>query len=295
MINIKRTEDAHYRYKMPELQTKTEGRGNGIKTVLVNIEEVSKALNRPVSYPIRYFGTELGTLSVCDTNKQKYYINGQHTSSELLNILYCFIDKYVICKSCDNPETEINNDKKTDKLYLICSACGCQTLIDNNHKLSIYILKNINSTKINEDKIIKNKYSLYIDRINENKYNHNINKIINELNIRNDRALGIYIQILIENNNELDGFVKGLNLIRNNIKNDYDRNSIMGGIERICSHDNSKLLLINSFLQILYNEDFLSEEYLKNWNKSYNSSYIKKSDAIKIRNEAKKFFGWLDE
>lgn len=35
------------RYKMPVMTIKIEGRGNGIKTVLPNVEDVSRALARP--------------------------------------------------------------------------------------------------------------------------------------------------------------------------------------------------------------------------------------------------------
>ncbi|KAJ1839444.1 eukaryotic translation initiation factor 5, partial [Coemansia sp. RSA 2703] len=56
-INIRRdTQDTFYRYKMPRLQGKIEGKGNGIKTVLPNIVDVSRALSRPPSYATKYFG-----------------------------------------------------------------------------------------------------------------------------------------------------------------------------------------------------------------------------------------------
>ena len=39
--------DVFYRYKMPRLLAKVEGKGNGIKTVVVNMSDVAKALCRP--------------------------------------------------------------------------------------------------------------------------------------------------------------------------------------------------------------------------------------------------------
>jgi hypothetical protein len=44
-VNIGRNQDdASFRYKMPRLQVKIEGRGNGIKTVVTNMTEIAKAL-----------------------------------------------------------------------------------------------------------------------------------------------------------------------------------------------------------------------------------------------------------
>lgn len=40
-------EDPLYRYKMPPLKLKIEGKGNGIKTNIVNMKEVSDCLNVP--------------------------------------------------------------------------------------------------------------------------------------------------------------------------------------------------------------------------------------------------------
>jgi len=59
-------DDAFYRYKMPKLMTKIEGRGNGIKTNLVNMVDVAKYVARPPSYTTKYFGYEMGAQSKFD-------------------------------------------------------------------------------------------------------------------------------------------------------------------------------------------------------------------------------------
>lgn len=47
-ININRgVQDPFYRYKMPRILAKVEGKGNGIKTVIANMTEIAKALSRP--------------------------------------------------------------------------------------------------------------------------------------------------------------------------------------------------------------------------------------------------------
>jgi len=47
-VNIRRdVTDPFYRYKMERLQSKIEGKGNGIKTVIVNLSSVAQSLARP--------------------------------------------------------------------------------------------------------------------------------------------------------------------------------------------------------------------------------------------------------
>lgn len=66
-VNVNRNvTDLFYRYKMPRISAKVEGKGNGIKTVIVNMAEVAKAIGRPATYPTKYFGCELGAQTQFD-------------------------------------------------------------------------------------------------------------------------------------------------------------------------------------------------------------------------------------
>ena len=53
--------DPFYRYKMPSLVVKVEGKGNGIKTVILNLDDVARSLGRPSIYLMKYFSCKLGT------------------------------------------------------------------------------------------------------------------------------------------------------------------------------------------------------------------------------------------
>ena len=48
IVNIRRdVDDKFYRYRMPLLEIKIEGKGNGIKTVIPNMSDIARALSRP--------------------------------------------------------------------------------------------------------------------------------------------------------------------------------------------------------------------------------------------------------
>uniref|UniRef100_A0A4W6EF16 Eukaryotic translation initiation factor 5 n=1 Tax=Lates calcarifer TaxID=8187 RepID=A0A4W6EF16_LATCA len=109
-VNVNRSvSDQFYRYKMPRLIAKVEGKGNGIKTVIVNMVDVAKALNRPPTYPTKFFGCELGAQTQFDTKNDRYIVNGSHEANKLQDMLDGFIRKFVLCPECDNPETDLVN------------------------------------------------------------------------------------------------------------------------------------------------------------------------------------------
>eukprot|EP00026_Physarum_polycephalum_P011577 Phypoly_transcript_11812.p1 GENE.Phypoly_transcript_11812~~Phypoly_transcript_11812.p1 ORF type:complete len:351 (-),score=64.54 Phypoly_transcript_11812:14-1066(-) len=131
-------QDPNYRYMMPALLTKVEGKGKG-NTVLTNIVEVSKSLARLPVLPTKFFGFELGT-PIIDAHG-KYIVKGNHPQHKMVLLLDDFIDRFVTCKNCDrNPETFII--VHNDQIDLRCASCGGVTPVDMNHKLSSFILKN---------------------------------------------------------------------------------------------------------------------------------------------------------
>ncbi|CAH0392730.1 unnamed protein product [Bemisia tabaci] len=142
-VNVNRNvSDAFYRYKMPRLMAKVEGKGNGIKTVIVNMADVAKALGRPATYPTKYFGCELGAQTQFDFKNDRFIVNGSHEASKLQDLLDGFIRKFVLCPECDNPETDLNVSTKRNIINQSCKACGYHGLIESNHKLITFILKN---------------------------------------------------------------------------------------------------------------------------------------------------------
>lgn len=218
MINIRRdTDDSFYRYKMPKIVTKTEGRGNGIKTVLTNIVDIAKALNRNHIYLTKFLGYELGT------GVKKYCINGHHEQQILQNTLDSFISKFVLCSECMNPETEwiVTKDVVRD-----CKACGKITNVDSRHKLVAFIIKNQSQTKNEVEYDSDEQTRLMDNEVEKLKEMNNESRIedwvedpietlvkfiesnhdqldatqIKKFNISNDKAITVLVQTLFDEN-----------------------------------------------------------------------------------------------
>eukprot|EP00274_Cyanoptyche_gloeocystis_P005754 CAMPEP_0196655898 /NCGR_PEP_ID=MMETSP1086-20130531/10238_1 /TAXON_ID=77921 /ORGANISM="Cyanoptyche gloeocystis , Strain SAG4.97" /LENGTH=429 /DNA_ID=CAMNT_0041988429 /DNA_START=247 /DNA_END=1536 /DNA_ORIENTATION=+ len=126
---------------MPKLQTKVEGRGNGIKTVIPNMIDVARSLHRPPSYPTKFFGYEVGAQSKWDEKAMVAVVNGCHDTSKLAELLTGFIEKFVLCPVCKLPEADLEIDKK-ENIYLNCKACGSTNMVDMRHKLVKFIQNN---------------------------------------------------------------------------------------------------------------------------------------------------------
>lgn len=140
-LNVNRSvQDAFYRYKMPRLQAKVEGKGNGIKTVVVNMVDIARSLDRPPTYVTKYFGCELGAQTQFDIKAERYIVNGCHDAAKMQDMLDGFIKRFVLCEKCDNPETVLK--VKKSMIGAACKACGHIFTIDMRHKLTTYIVKN---------------------------------------------------------------------------------------------------------------------------------------------------------
>jgi len=155
LLNVNReVQDAFYRYKMPSIIAKVEGKGNGVKTVIVNMVDIAKAIGRPATYTCKFFGCELGAQTQFDIKNDRYIVNGSHEASKLQDLLDVFIKKFVLCQECDNPET--NMVVKRDCIGLVCIACGYQSIVDLRHKLCTYIVRNPPQKDKKKEKPTKN-------------------------------------------------------------------------------------------------------------------------------------------
>lgn len=141
IINISGKEpvnDPEYRYKMPAVFGKIEGRGNGIKTVIPNILEVGLSLHRNPSEVNKFFGCELGSQTTYSEETERAVVNGAHTDKALQDLIHRYVEIFVLCPNCGLPETEYKI--KNECIFHKCAACGAKDMVDMNHKLCTYIL-----------------------------------------------------------------------------------------------------------------------------------------------------------
>jgi len=139
--------DAFYRYKMPAIVAKVEGQGNGIKTVIVNMVDIARALNREAIYPTKYFGIELGAQTQIDKKNERFIVNGSHDAEKMQDILDGYIKKFVLCQKCENPETKLTVHR--DDILQTCMACGNKDKLRNmGHGLANFIVRQHKNQKI---------------------------------------------------------------------------------------------------------------------------------------------------
>lgn len=141
MIPVDRTSnDPFYRYQMPPLQIAHESS----RTVLVNLEQVAKALYRDPFHILKYMGMGLGCTQVKDGTR--YALNGNFEGRRLQSFVYDFIDAFVLCRACGNPETRFVD---SDGLRRSCNSCGA-VVVQDAHRLNNIIAKDVERS-VNQD------------------------------------------------------------------------------------------------------------------------------------------------
>jgi len=153
MINIcssknKTDPDAYFRYQMPAIITKVEGRGNGIKTVMVNMGDVAKALHCRPEYPTKFLGMELGALSIfeprTDKTPERAVVNGKHETADVQRLIGKFVELFILCPRCHLPEIKmtVEGEGKKAKIMIDCASCGFNGKLPTDHKLCSFIIAN---------------------------------------------------------------------------------------------------------------------------------------------------------
>uniref|UniRef100_A0A3P9M942 Eukaryotic translation initiation factor 5 n=1 Tax=Oryzias latipes TaxID=8090 RepID=A0A3P9M942_ORYLA len=267
-VNVNRSvSDQFYRYKMPRLIAKVEGKGNGIKTVIVNMVDVAKALNR---FP--FFGCELGAQTQFDTKNDRYIVNGSHEANKLQDMLDGFIKKFVLCAECDNPETDLHVNPKKQTIGTSCKACGYRGMLDTRHKLCTFILKNppgetfpqSGSASAKKEKEKKNRKK---DKENGSGSGE----------AGTQDSFNAPEAVFCHNNKKAQKY-------------------LMGGFECVVKlHQVQLLPRVAVILKDLYDADLLEEDVILSWAEKVSKKYVSKELAKEIHAKAAPFVKWLKE
>ena len=131
--------DFSYRYKMNSVKLKYQGNGNGLRTVFINLNEIAGDIMRTPNELITYLSSVLGCKYILQTeknNESKWILFGHYAIEEIQEYVYTFIEHFVLCKHCRNPETHIELIKKNT--VLLCEACSKQSnIIPNKHNQKV--------------------------------------------------------------------------------------------------------------------------------------------------------------
>jgi translation initiation factor 5 len=129
-IPLIKGEDSSYRYKMPQPICRSQSQGNGLKTGFVNANKVANAIGRTTSSLTQFFSFALGTGCRDSPKGQEGQIllNGGLDRPRLEALIYEFVEAFVLCPLCKNPET-VYTRGSSGELCLSCRSCGANTAV----------------------------------------------------------------------------------------------------------------------------------------------------------------------
>ncbi len=131
--------DLNYRYKISVIEiSRVVKKGTKI-TVLTNIETFAKELEFDPNKLIRILGKTLSCKNGIDKSTKEYYLQGDFSDKQIKDKLYDFIQKCLLCVSCDTPEVDLKYS--CDKIKQKCRACGAKSYLDFLDDSIVSILK----------------------------------------------------------------------------------------------------------------------------------------------------------
>ncbi|KAI6230187.1 Eukaryotic translation initiation factor 5 [Aphelenchoides fujianensis] len=312
-VNVNRgVQDPYYRYKMPRIYAKVEGKGNGIKTVIVNMSEVAKALARPPTYPTKYFGCELGAQTNFDLKNDRYIVNGEHDANKLQDILDGFIRKFVLCPACENPETAWV--VRRNVIHSKCKACGHAFNIDNKHKIATFILKNPPPVEASAENKERQDGGSPTEEFGLNGTNGEANGKAGsadddeedddwapeplteqeKLSAQTKAAL-LLVDVLLTKDVVKELKTYRTIFLRFTIGDKRAQRYLLGGIEQLIQKNPELLPRAAHVIKALYDNDLCEEEAILAWAAKPSSKYVKKDLARDIIAQCEQFVTWLKE
>ena len=111
----------HSRFEKPVVESIIQGK----ITVVRNLGELAKAINRDVDLLSKYLIKELGTAGTHDA--QHLTLKGQFREPQIQERFDAFLEEFVLCSECKRPDTKITREERIN--FLVCEACGARRSI----------------------------------------------------------------------------------------------------------------------------------------------------------------------
>jgi len=115
--NIKPIEQ-HERFEVPQVESHIEG----IRTIIHNFLQISRYLRRNPEHLEKFLQRELAAPSKIEGDR--LVLVKKIPSSRIQEKIKFYVEKYVLCKECRKPDTQIVKQDGFD--FIHCLACGAK-------------------------------------------------------------------------------------------------------------------------------------------------------------------------
>lgn len=106
---------------------KIKGHLEGNKTVLANLKQIAKSLQRDENHLLKYLLRELATPGKYEKDRT---IFGTKVAASIINKkIKKYASEFVFCSECNKPDTKLIEEKGIT--YLRCQACGAKKPVKN--------------------------------------------------------------------------------------------------------------------------------------------------------------------
>jgi translation initiation factor 2 subunit 2 len=115
---IKPVESKTSRFEIPEVESRIQGN----KTIISNFQQIANYLRRKPEHIEKFLEKELAAKGKIEGDR--LILIKKLPSRKIQERLKLYVEKYVLCKECKKPDTEII--KQNNFFFIHCLACGAK-------------------------------------------------------------------------------------------------------------------------------------------------------------------------
>lgn len=111
------------RFSVPRVAVRYEGKNS----IVLNFSKIIQKIDRDEKHFLPIFLKSIGT-EARSREGGRLFLKGRPKNDVLDRHINDYVNRYVLCKICNKPDTNIIRDGK--RSILVCQACGSRTPID---------------------------------------------------------------------------------------------------------------------------------------------------------------------